>query len=175
MLDPHAIKWTNCDLAEGTSLLKKCLNQMMHDMEEELHKLAFQSQVYLPDFLAAAVCVCVSAGTVYIHMHLKFWNTSQVHLCSIAVGNRFICIEICPLEVPKRRAITSLTVCLSPGWICEWGTWPPLALTLECYSGCEYEILPLKVERVNPSPGLLKAACVNPSRPSLKAACEDLR
>ena len=57
-----------------------------------------------------------------------------------------------PTGGPKRRAITSLTERRAPRWICEWGIWPPPTLTPECCSGCEYEIQPLKVERVNLSP-----------------------
>ena len=103
------------------------------------------------------------------------FGSSQVSLCHIAVGNTLNMHWNLPTGSPERQAITSPTERLALCWVCEGGTWPPPVLTLECHSVCEYEIRPLKVEGLNLSPGLLKAACVNPSRASLKTICADLR
>lgn len=120
--------------------------------------------------------LCVAEAPAYVYFHnLEFLGHPLGPFMLHISGKPFAMHWKCPLDVPKRWAITSLTVRPALRRICEWRTWPPPALTLECYSGCEYEIQPPKVGCAKVSPRLLRVPRANLSQASPKAACAHLR
>lgn len=133
--------------------------------------LVSHKSVFLNFCLLLPLCASASAG-MYSREILEHLSPSFMLLSS---RKPLYMHWNLPTGGPKRWAITSPSVRLSLRRICERGTWPPPALTLECCGGFEYEIQTLKEERAKLNPGLLKAARVNPSRGSLKAVCADLR